>query len=66
MVLWNFDLLWKNYGTMAKTMVLYRELWNYDLRRGKHCRLPKTKKLSFINEKLKVIKQKSWSFWTNL
>ena len=20
--LWNFDLLWKNYGTMAKTMVL--------------------------------------------
>ena len=22
MVLWNFDLLWKNYGTIEKTMVL--------------------------------------------
>ena len=25
----------KNYGTMAKTMVLYGELWNFDLRRKK-------------------------------
>ena len=41
MVLWNFDLLWENYGTFEKTMVLwkknygtlYRELWNFDLRR---------------------------------
>ena len=37
MVLWNFDLLWKNYGTlekygtMEKTMVVYRELWNFYL-----------------------------------
>ena len=50
----NFDLLWKNYGaiekkllyygqnygTMAKTMVLYRELFNFDLRSG-NGRLPK-------------------------
>ena len=42
MVLWNFDLQWKNYGTMEKnygskdkTMVLYFELWNFDLRREK-------------------------------
>ena len=27
--LWNFDLLWQNYGTMEKTMVLYRKLWYY-------------------------------------
>ena len=26
MVLWK-----KNYGTMEKTMVLYRKLWNFDL-----------------------------------
>ena len=57
MVLWNFDLLQKtmvlckNYGTMDKTMVLYRELWNFDLRRKKHDRLPKTRKLCFIMEK---------------
>ena len=25
----------KNYSTMEKTMVLYRELWNFDLRRKK-------------------------------
>ena len=25
MVLWNFDLLWKNYGTMEKTLVLLRK-----------------------------------------
>ena len=35
MVLWNFDLLWKSYGSMEKNMVLYRELWNLDLRRKK-------------------------------
>ena len=58
MVLLNFDLLWKNYcameklwyygqnyGTIVKTMVLYRELLNFDLQREKHGRLPKTKKL---------------------
>ena len=50
MVLWNIDLLWKtmvlgkNYGTIEKTMVLYRELWNFDLRRDKQGRLPETKK----------------------
>ena len=46
MVLWK--KLWyfgQNYGTMDKTMVLYRELWNFDLRRGKKGRLPKTKNL---------------------
>ena len=44
MVLWNFDLLWKNhgtmeklwqygqnFGTMEKTIVLYQRLWNFDL-----------------------------------
>ena len=34
----------ENYGTMEKTMVLYREQWNFDLRR-KNGRLPKTKNL---------------------
>ena len=35
----------KTYGTMDKTMELYRELWNFDLRmKTKHGRLPKTKK----------------------
>ena len=29
MVLWNFDLLWKNYGTMKKSMVLWKKLWYY-------------------------------------
>ena len=24
-------VLWQNYGTMEKTMVLYRKLWNFDL-----------------------------------
>ena len=42
MVIWNFDLLWKHYGTMEKNMVLwkktmklYQELWNFDLQRKK-------------------------------
>ena len=38
MVLWYYEKLWyygKNYGTMNKTMVLYWELWNFDLRRKK-------------------------------
>ena len=26
-----YSLLRKNYGTMEKTMVLYRKLWNFDL-----------------------------------
>ena len=39
MVQWNFDLLWKKYGsivktmklwfTMDKNMIIYRKLWNY-------------------------------------
>ena len=37
-----------------KTLVLYRELWNFDLRRKKNCRLPKTKKLSFIMEEPQI------------
>ena len=34
MVLCNIDTLWyygKNYGTMEKTMVLWKKLWNFDL-----------------------------------
>ena len=34
----------QNYGTMAKTMVLYRELLKFDLQRKENDRLPKTKK----------------------
>ena len=41
-VLWNFDLLLeingtmiKNYGTMEKAIVPYKEIWNFDLRRKK-------------------------------
>ena len=37
MVLWNFDLLWKNCGSMEKTMVLWektmvlwKKLWYYN------------------------------------
>ena len=38
-------ILWKkNSGNIDKTMALYRELWNFDLRR-KNKRLPETKKL---------------------
>ena len=29
MVLWNFDLPLKNYGTLEKTMVLWTKLWYY-------------------------------------
>ena len=29
MVIWNFDLQWKNYGTMGKIMVLWKKLWLY-------------------------------------
>ena len=29
MVLWNFDLQWKNYDTMDKTVVLWKILWYY-------------------------------------
>ena len=49
MILWNFDLLWKNFGTipkiiektayytktMEKTLALYQTLWNFDLLRKK-------------------------------
>ena len=31
--------------TLEKAMVLYRELWDFDLRPEKHGRLSKTKKL---------------------
>ena len=52
MLLLNFDLLWKNYGTMEKTiMVLYRELWNFDLPLKKKVDYQKTMKLWFIIEK---------------
>ena len=37
----------QNYGTKEKTMVLHNELWNFDLRRKKRGRLPKSKKLRF-------------------
>ena len=42
---------------MENTMVLYRELWNLFLRRKKHDRLPRTKKLRFIMAKAIVIYQ---------
>lgn len=32
----------RNYGTMEKTMAPLRQVWNFDLRRNKHGRLPKT------------------------
>ena len=42
MVLWNFDLQWKNNGTMGK------ELWYY----GNNCgTIPKTTEIRFIKEK---------------
>ena len=48
----NYGSMEKNYGTMDKTMVIYWELWNFDSLRKKHGRLPKSKKLWFIMEKL--------------
>ena len=57
MVLWNFDLLWKNY----ETIVLYRELSNFDLwREKKHGKLLKTKKLWIIMEQTMLIYQKKF------
>ena len=57
-LLCTMEKLWyygRNYGTMEKIMVVYPELWNFDLRNKKHYRLPQTKKLSFIVEKPKLI-----------
>ena len=42
MVLWNFDLLWKNYGTMEK-------LWYYKQNYGT---LPKTMEHQFTKKKM--------------
>ena len=39
---------------MEKIIVLYRKLWNFDLQRKKHGRLPKTIELGFIMEKYMV------------
>ena len=37
----------ENYGTMEKKMVLYREIWNYDLRiKKKHGRYQKVRNLA--------------------
>ena len=45
----------QNYDIMDKTIVLYGEQWNFDLRRKKkHGRKSKTKKLLFIMEKTMV------------
>ena len=47
MVLWNLDLLREIFyygkinGTLETTIVLYQKLWNFDLQRKKHGRLPK-------------------------
>ena len=43
-------------------MVLHKELWNFDLRRKKHDKLPKTKKLWFIKEKTMLKCQKHFNF----
>ena len=49
MVLWNFDSVWKNFGTMEKKSMDYGKtmvLW-------KNCdTIPKTMELSFTMEKL--------------
>ena len=55
MVIWNFYLLWKNFGTMKKTRILHLKLWNFDLRR-KTFRLPKTKKTFNNGNKPKQLK----------
>ena len=52
-------VLLKKYGTMDKTMILYRELWYFTENYGtsiyevkkKHGRLPKTDKLLMYNGK---------------
>ena len=59
----------ENYGTMEKTMVLWKKLWYYteNYRTSiyevkKHGRLPNTKKLWFIMEHTMEIYQNNWSF----
>ena len=47
MVLRNFDLLWKNYGTMEKTMALWTKLWYYE---QNYCTIPRTMELRFTKE----------------
>ena len=42
MVLWNFDLLWENYGTMEK------KLWYY---RNNYGAIPKTIEIRFTKGK---------------
>ena len=49
-------VIWKKYGTMEITMVLYRKLLIFDLPRKNHGRLPKTKKL-FGEKNDKIPKQ---------
>ena len=53
MVLWNFDLLWKNY------MVLWKKLWYYGKNYENYDTLDKTMELWFTMEK------KSMAFWKN-
>ena len=56
MVLWNFDLLRKNYGIMGETtLTLWTKLWYY----GQTCgTIPSTKELRFTKEKKLVNYQK--------
>ena len=69
MVLWNFDLLWKNYGSMEKTVVLWKKYmvpWiklcyyrqNYGTR-------PKTTELQFTNGKKRKIAENDENFIYN-
>ena len=48
MVLWIFDLLWKNYGTLEKTMELLTKLWYNGKNYGS---LLRTMKIRFTKKK---------------
>ena len=67
-VLWKKKLWYyrKHYVTMDKTTVLYMKLWNFDLRRKKHGRLPKNYETLIYNGKTMVKYKNNWSLWTNM
>ena len=57
--LWNFYLLWKNYGTMETTMVLWKKVWSYE---KNYDTIPKTMELLFTMEKPMVLWKQLWYY----
>ena len=51
MVLWNFDLPWKNYCTLEKSMELWTTLWFYGKNNGTISKTMKFRKFRFMKGK---------------